>query len=154
MKLTSYSNYALRSLQLAALRAPELTRIDEVVRTHGLSRAHITKVVNELAQAGFLQTIRGRGGGFTLARAPEAISVGEVVRLTEGPIDLVECFNPATNTCPLLGICRLSTGLRKATDAFFAVLDGMTIADIAKNRGQLLDRIDSALSAGEGGKRV
>ena len=154
MKLTSYSNYALRSLQLAALRAPELTRIDEVVRTHGLSRAHITKVVNELAQAGFLQTVRGRGGGFTLAREPDAISVGEVVRLTEGPVDLVECFNPATNTCPLLGICRLSTGLRRATDAFFAVLDDMTIADIAKNRGQLLDRIDGALSAGEGGKQV
>ncbi|MBC7286230.1 Rrf2 family transcriptional regulator, partial [Hoeflea sp.] len=80
MRLTSYTNYALRSLQLAALRAPALVRVDDVVKVHGLARPHIVKIVHELGKAGFIETQRGRGGGFRLARAPEEIIVGEVVR--------------------------------------------------------------------------
>lgn len=141
MRLTSYTNYALRSLQLAALRAPGLVRVDDVVKVHGLARPHIVKVVHELGKAGFLETQRGRGGGFRLARAPETITVGAVVRLTEGPFDLVECLNPETNTCPLIGICKLSITFAQATAAFLDVLDKVTIADIAANRDQLLARI-------------
>lgn len=146
MKLTGYSNFALRSLQLAALRAPRLTRVEEVARAHNLSRAHITKIVHELGRAGYIETVRGRGGGFRLARPAELITVGEVVRLTEGPFELVECFNPSSNTCPLIGLCHLSAKFHEATRAFLAVLDGVTIADIAANRSQLLARIDAALA--------
>jgi Rrf2 family nitric oxide-sensitive transcriptional repressor len=141
MKLTSYTNYAMRSLQFAALKAPELVRIDDVAQIHNLSRPHIMKIVHELGKAGYLETVRGRSGGFRLARAPEDISVGDVVRITEGPLDVVECFNPQTNSCPLIGICVLSQKLQEATAAFMAVLDDLTIADIAANRGQLMDRI-------------
>jgi len=141
MRLTSYTNYALRSLQLSALRAPTLVRVDDVVKVHGLARPHIVKIVHELGKAGFIETQRGRGGGFRLARAAEEITVGEVVRLTEGPFELVECFNSETNTCPLIGICELSKAFAQATRAFLDVLDAVTIADIAANRDQLLDRI-------------
>lgn len=141
MRLTSYTNYALRTLQLAALRAPALVRVDDVVKVHGLARPHIVKIVHELGKAGLIETQRGRGGGFRLARAPEDITVGEVVRLTEGPLDLVECFNRETNTCPLIGICKLSTTFAQATRAFLDVLDGVTVADIASNRDALLGRI-------------
>ncbi len=141
MKLTSYSNYALRSLQLAALKAPDLVRIDDVARIHNLSRPHITKVVHELGKAGYLDTLRGRNGGFRLAQPSEQIVVGDVIRITEGPLDIVECFNPDKNTCPLMGICVLSRKMQEATAAFMAVLDDLTIADIAANRGQLMDRI-------------
>lgn len=141
MKLTSYSNYALRALQLAALRAPDLVRVDDVVKVHGLARPHIVKIVHELGQAGFVETRRGRGGGFRLARPAEEIVVGNVIRLTEGPLDVVECFNPEKNTCPLIGICKLSRALREATKAFMAVLDDLTLADIASNRSELLSRI-------------
>lgn len=141
MKLTSYTNFALRSLQLAALKAPDLIRVDDVVRIHGLARPHIVKIVHELGQAGYIVTQRGRGGGFRLARPAEQIIVGDVVRLTEGPMDLVECFNPEKNTCPLIGICKLSRALQDATRAFMAVLDDLTLADIASNRGDLLARI-------------
>lgn len=144
MKLTAYSNYALRSLQLAALRAPDLIRVDDVVRVHGLARPHIVKIVHELGRAGFVKTQRGRGGGFRLARPAEEIVVGDVIRLTEGPLDVVECFNPTSNTCPLIGICRLSRGLHEATRAFMAVLDDLTLADISANRDQLLTRIATA----------
>lgn len=141
MKLTAYSNYALRSLQLAALRAPGLARVDDVVRVHGLARPHIVKIVHELGRAGLLVTRRGRGGGFRLGRPADAITVGEVLRLTEGKMTLVECFNPTTNTCPLIGVCRLSRALGEATAAFLSVLDRLSIADIAANRGELLQRI-------------
>lgn len=141
MKLTSYTNFAMRSLQLAALKAPDLIRVDDVVRVHGLARPHIVKIVHELGQAGYIVTQRGRGGGFRLAKPPEEIIVGDVVRLTEGPLDLVECFNPENNTCPLIGICKLSRALQDATRAFMAVLDDLTLADIASNRNDLLARI-------------
>lgn len=141
MKLTSYTNYALRALQLAALRAPDLVRVDDVVAVHGLARPHIVKIVHELGREGLLQTQRGRGGGFRLGRPAQEIVVGDVVRLTEGPLDVVECFNPERNTCPLIGICKLSRALQEATRAFMAVLDDLTIADIASNRADLLARI-------------
>jgi len=141
MKLTSYTNFAMRSLQLAALKSPDLIRVDDVVRVHGLARPHIVKIVHELGVAGYIETQRGRGGGFRLARPAEEIIVGDVVRLTEGPLDLVECFNPENNTCPLIGICKLSRALQEATRAFMAVLDDLTLADIASNRSDLLARI-------------
>ena len=141
MKLTTYSNYALRSLQPAALKAPDRIKVDDVVRVHGMARPHIVKIVHELGRAGYLETLRGRGGGFRLARPAEDIVVGDVVRLTEGPLDLVECFNPERNTCPLIGICKLSRALKAATRAFMAVLDDLTLADIASNKGELLARI-------------
>ncbi|KIC51349.1 Rrf2 family transcriptional regulator [Tateyamaria sp. ANG-S1] len=141
MKLKSYTNFALRSLQLAALKTPDLIRVDDVVRVHGLARPHIVKIVHELGLAGYVVTHRGRYGGFQLAQPAEDIVIGDVVRLTEGPLTLVECFNPDSNTCPLIGICKLSRALQGATQAFMAVLDDLTLADIASNRGDLLARI-------------
>jgi Rrf2 family nitric oxide-sensitive transcriptional repressor len=141
MKLTSYTNYALRSLQLAALKSPDLVRVDDVARIHNLSRPHIMKIVHELGKAGYLETVRGRGGGFRLGRPAGEIIVGDVIRITEGPLDVVECFNREKNTCPLIGVCILSKKIQEATAAFMAVLDDLTIADISANRGQLMDRI-------------
>lgn len=141
MKLTSYTNYALRSLQLAAIKSPGLVRVDDVAKIHGLSRPHIMKIVHELGKAGYIETQRGRGGGFRLGRDAKDINVGDVVRITEGPLDVVECFNPDKNTCPLIGLCILSRKMQEATAAFMAVLDDLTIADISANRSQLLERI-------------
>jgi Rrf2 family nitric oxide-sensitive transcriptional repressor len=141
MKLTSYTNYALRSLQLAALKSPDLVRVDDVARIHNLSRPHIMKIVHELGKAGYLETVRGRGGGFRLGRPASEIVVGDVIRITEGPLDVVECFNREKNTCPLIGVCILSKKIQDATAAFMAVLDDLTVADISANRGQLMDRI-------------
>ncbi|RDC72885.1 Rrf2 family transcriptional regulator [Rhodovulum sp. 12E13] len=141
MKLTTYTTYALRVLQLTALRAPDLVRVDDVVAVHGLARPHVVKIVHALGRAGYLETKRGRGGGFRLGMAPGKIIVGDVVRLTEGEPELVECFVPESNTCPLIGICRLSAALHEATGAFMAVLDRLTVADISANRAELVERI-------------
>jgi Rrf2 family nitric oxide-sensitive transcriptional repressor len=144
MRLTAFTNYALRTLMFAALREGRLSQAEEVARAHGIATTHVVKCVHRLGQWGFLENVRGRGGGFRLARPGENITVGEVVRRTEDSLDLVECFDPATNTCPLCGACDLSVGMQRAFAAFMAVLDGMTIADIARNRAALLPRLGLA----------
>ena len=141
MHLTQYTTFALRTLQYVALRDPAIVTVEEVSRAHRISKAHLVKVSHELGQRGYIQTIRGRNGGMRLARPADQITVGEVVRWTEAPLELVECFNSDTNTCPLLGACHLSRGIQRALRAFLSVLDDMTIADITINRGVLLDRL-------------
>ena len=141
MHLTQYSNFALRTLQFVALRSPEVVTVDEVARAHRISRAHLVKVSHELGRRGYIETIRGGNGGMRLARPSQDISVGEVLRWTEAPLELAECFNSDTNSCPLIGVCHLSRGLQRALRAFFVVLDDLTIADITANRGVLLDRL-------------
>lgn len=148
MHLTQYSNFTLRTLQLVALRAPEIVTVDEVARAHRISKAHLVKVAGELARRGYVETIRGRRGGMRLARPAEQITVGEIIRWTEAPLELVECFNPETNSCPLLGVCHLSRGLHRAMRAFLSVLDDLTISDIALNRSALLDRLEIRDQAG------
>lgn len=141
MRLTQYSNFTLRTLQFVAVRAPEIVTVDEVARAHRISKAHLVKVAGELARRGYIETIRGRRGGMRLARPADQVTVGEIVRWTEAPLELVECFNAETNTCSLLGICHLSRGLQRALRAFLSVLDDLTIADIALNRDALLGRL-------------
>lgn len=143
MRLTQYSNFTLRTLQFLALHEPEIVTVDQVARAHAISRAHLVKVAYDLSQRGYVETQRGRNGGMRLARSAELITVGEVLRWTEAPLELVECFNPQTNTCPLQGHCHLSRGIQRALRAFFVVLDDLTIADIIANRSTLLGLLDA-----------
>lgn len=130
MRLTAYSNFALRILMFCAVHPGRLVRVQEIADAYGISHAHLLKAAHQLGQLGYLDNVRGRAGGVRLARAPEAIVIGKVVRATEGQDGFVECFNPETNTCPLLGPCRLTALFRKGLRAFFAELDGVTLADM------------------------
>ncbi|MCI4677328.1 Rrf2 family transcriptional regulator [Rhodoblastus acidophilus] len=141
MKLTSYSNFTLRVLMVAAARQPELTTIGEIADAFQISKAHLTRCVHQLGQWGYIETVRGNGGGFRLARDATAISVGEVIRRTEEGFDVVECFDAETATCPLLPRCGLRPALLRATDVFLATLDGFTLAEIAANGEDLLDAL-------------
>lgn len=145
MRLTSYSNFSLRTLMVAAMRDPQLSTVHEVAEAFGISRAHLVKCVHQLGQWGYLENVRGNRGGFRLARPAAEITLGEVVRRTEEGFDLVECFDPVTATCPLVGRCRLSDALKSARDVFLAELDRMTVADVTTNRGEVLDilRLDA-----------
>ena len=151
MQLTQYSNFALRILQFLALRAPNIATVDEVARAHRVSKAHLVKVAYDLSQRGYIETVRGRNGGMRLARKAEDITVGEIIRWTEAPLELVECFNPETNTCPLQGHCHLSRGIQRALRAFLSVLDDLTIADISMNRGTLIGLLDANKAASDAG---
>ncbi len=150
MRLTSFTNYALRTLMVAAMRGDTLTRCHEVADAFGISRAHCTKCVHQLGQWGFLENVRGRGGGFRLARPAHTITIGEVVRLTEDSLELVECFNARTNTCPLMEACRLSRTFKRALAAFLEVLDGVTLADVVTNKEVLMPLLEANLPEAAG----
>ena len=130
MQLSSFTDYALRVLIYAAVRPGSRCLTTDVATAFGISRHHVVKVVNELQHLGYLDTTRGREGGFALAMPPHRIGVGEVVRCTEGTMNLVECFDRDTNTCPLARACGLKGVLNEAFDAFLAVLDRSSLADL------------------------
>lgn len=130
MQLNIFSDYALRVLIYAAARPNVRCTCEEVATAFGVSRHHLVKVVNGLEHLGYLETVRGRSGGFHLAHAPERIIIGEVVRRTEGTLAVVECFDRETNTCPLTRACGLKGALAEAVEAFLGVLDQYSLADL------------------------
>jgi Rrf2 family nitric oxide-sensitive transcriptional repressor len=140
MRLTLYSDYSLRLLMYAAMKDPGLVTIQEVADTYRISRNHLMKVAFQLGRDGFLETVRGRGGGLRLARQPEKIGLGEIIRSTEDDLALVECFTPASNTCAIIKACRLRGALSRALGAYLAVLDEYTLADLTA-RNPALERI-------------
>jgi Rrf2 family transcriptional regulator, nitric oxide-sensitive transcriptional repressor len=129
MRLTNFSDYALRVLMYAAARSDRLITIEETAEVYGISRAHLMKVANQLTRAGFLKATRGRTGGLALARRPEKIGLGDVVRATEPDFALVECFS-ADNACLITPRCRLKGVLKEALVAFVGTLDRYTLADL------------------------
>lgn len=129
MRLTTLTDYALRVLIHVAQHQDRLCTIAEVAQHHGISEAHLMKVTHRLALGGWLETVRGRGGGMRLSKAPKDIGLGEVVRGMESDFRIVECFGSETH-CPLNGHCRLAGALDGALAAFHRHLDGYTLEDI------------------------
>jgi Rrf2 family nitric oxide-sensitive transcriptional repressor len=130
MRLTSYSDYALRLLMFAAVKPGGLVTVQAAADAYSISRNHLMKVAYDLGRHGYLETVRGRGGGLRLARAPEKINLGALLRLTEDGFKIVECFDPAASTCAIARCCRLKGVLGEATAAFLAVMDKYTLADL------------------------
>ncbi len=137
MKLSAYSDYSIRVLMQAALRQPGRVTVDEVAGTFGISRHHLVKVVHDLGRSGYLQTQRGIGGGFTLARPPGKISLGDIVRLGEESETVIDCMDKPNQPCRIFPACRLKGVLDEAASAFFAVLDGYTLADLVKQPSKM-----------------
>jgi len=132
MRLTQWTDYTLRVLMYCAATEgrPQPVTITEVAQGYGISRSHLMKIVQELSASGLLETTRGRGGGIRLKRPASEIRIGAVVRATETDFNLVECFDPGTNQCRLSVDCALKGVLRRALQAYFAVLDEVTLADM------------------------
>ncbi|WP_084399112.1 Rrf2 family transcriptional regulator [Henriciella aquimarina] len=143
MRLTAYTNYALRILMYCALHGGQLVRVQDVADAHGISRAHLLKAARELGQLGYLENVRGRAGGIRLAKGAETITVGEIVRHTEDLSEFVECFNDSTNTCPLAGACGLTGVFSRGLKAFFAELDTVRLSDLVRHPGPLLERLSA-----------
>jgi Rrf2 family nitric oxide-sensitive transcriptional repressor len=132
MRLTKYTDYSLRVMMYLALKYEEGrgATIEEMARAYDISRNHLMKIVNDLAQQGFIETVRGRSGGARLARPPAHISVGTLVRAAEKDFAAVACHESGTEPpCTILPVCNLRNGLRRAMDAFLHELDKMTLQD-------------------------
>lgn len=146
MRLTAYTDYTLRTLMYLAIKPDRAATIAEIAGIYAISEAHLTKIVHQLGMTGEIATTRGRGGGLRLGRPASSINLGAVVRRTEPDMELVACFGDA-GACAIGDACVLSGVLKEALDAFLAVLDRYTLADLVDPRVRLatLLRLDPPL---------
>ena len=131
MRLTLHTDFALRALIHVGLNNGTLTTINEIAQSFGISKAHLMKVVNDLSQRGYLDTVRGRNGGIRLMREPRHINIGQVVRDTEEQLAVIGCLE-RRGYCCIERVCVLRGALRDASNAFLTVLDTYTLADLIK----------------------
>ncbi|MGF9979268.1 RrF2 family transcriptional regulator [Viridibacillus arvi] len=138
MRLTLYTDYSLRVLlYLGARNIEDLSTIKEISDAYGISKNHLMKVTHELGKLGYIETVRGRGGGIRLALKPKDIGIGKLVRQTEEDFYLVDCFNPESVGCIISPVCSLKGALNKALHAYIAVLDKYTLADFLHSKDEL-----------------
>jgi Rrf2 family nitric oxide-sensitive transcriptional repressor len=144
--LTQFSDYSLRLVIYLACHPDETVSVEEVSRCYGISRHHLVKVVQTLTDLGVVESHRGRGGGMRLTMAPDQINVGWLIRRTEPHFNLVECFDAATNTCPIAPACGLKGALQRAQQAFLSVLDEYTLDQFLNRRSDLTILLDDSLT--------
>lgn len=130
MKLTRHTDYAMRLLMYLGQHPDRLCTIAEIAGVYGISVPHLMKITHNLAQCGWIETVRGKNGGMRLAHPPENIRLGDVVRDTENDLDLVECFTPEKSGCTLQGNCALSGIIHGALEQFLSWMNNYTLADI------------------------
>ncbi|NRR30803.1 Rrf2 family transcriptional regulator [Oxalobacteraceae bacterium] len=130
MRLTSFTDYTLRTLLHLGINRDRLVTIQDIADLHSISKNHLMKVVYQLGLSGIVETVRGRNGGLRLKREPSEINIGALVRTTETDFFMAECFDPASNNCPLTANCHLKTVLSQATRAYLAELDKTTLQDL------------------------
>lgn len=147
MRLTAYADYALRVLMYLGVKQDGLATIAEIAAAYGISESHLTKVVQALGRLGYVETLRGRGGGLRLAQDPQQVRLGEVVRRMEPDFALVPCFAADGPHCRIECSCLLKEVFRDALDAFMATLDQRTLADLLGPRARL-----AALLSGTAGR--
>lgn len=137
MRLTLQTDYALRMLMYLAIHRDRPCRVTDVAADYGISRNHLLKVALKLGRLGYLATARGRTGGIALARPPEEINIGQVVRKMEDGFDLTECMRLGGG-CAITPACRLKDAVARALEAFLSVFDALSLADLAGNRSELI----------------
>ena len=154
MQLTTYTDYALRVLIFLAVHEDRLVTIVEMASAYDISKNHLMKIVHQLGQEGFIETVRGRGGGLKLGSSPERLKLGDIVRQTESHFHVAECFHAPTNRCPISPACGLASVLAEARDAFLAVLDRYTLADLMQEKSALIQILLNGPSLRPGKSRL
>lgn len=137
MRLTTFSDYTIRVLIYIGLNPEKRATINELADAYGISRNHLMKVVHHLGQTGYIETVRGKGGGFLLAMPASGINIGHLIRSTEERVSLVACFGEDRSDCRIHGICEMKGILREAVEAFYGVLERYTLADLLRDPARL-----------------
>lgn len=131
MRLTTFTDYGMRVMMRLAGEPAVLFTIEDISSELGVSRNHLTKIIQNLAKGDYIHTQRGKGGGFRLAKDPAQLTLGEIVRWLEPDTAIVECFRKDGGCCSLAPQCRFKKQLRMANDAFLEKLDQVTLKDCA-----------------------
>ncbi len=147
MRLTLWTDYALRTLIYIGVKGERLSTIAEIAESFDISKPHLMKVVNKLGQQGYIETVRGKGGGIRLGRPPAQIRVGAVVRDTEEELAVLGCL-AEPEFCQIQGCCVLRRAMREATQAFLRTLDGYTLTELLAPRAQLIRSLGLAPGMG------
>ncbi len=133
MQLTSFTDYSLRALMYLASHPDELSSVKQMSEYYGISRNHLVKVVHRLAQLGYVETTKGKGGGVQITKDASQLRLGDLINELEPNMRTVECFNPETNTCNISDTCQLKHYLFDATQSFIETLNKHTLADTVKD---------------------
>lgn len=137
MRLTKQANYAVRILMYCAANTDGLSKVATIAKVYDVSEYFLFKILQPLVEKGYVETVRGRSGGIRLAKAADAITLGEVIRAAEDKFVMAECFEDDVTSCPLLSSCSFNAALSEALAAFFAVLDSYTIEDLVVNKSRV-----------------
>ncbi|UNU74178.1 Rrf2 family transcriptional regulator [Moraxella nasovis] len=166
MRLTNYSDYALRSLIYLAIKPKnhELANINDIADSYHISKSHLTKIIHQLGKLGYIESVRGKGGGIRLAKHPKQINIGTLIRHTESDFYILDCLDDSSDTpskktppdvipsleistaevtssCVISPVCQLKGVFSKAMLAFITVLDDYTLADVITNADELLEHL-------------
>lgn len=131
MRLTTFTDYGMRTMMRLAGAPERLFTIGDLSAELAVSSNHLTKIIQELAKGGYIQTQRGKGGGFRLAKDPAQITLGDIVRWLEPDTAIIECFRKDGGNCTLTARCRFKGRLHAASNAFLAELDKATLQECA-----------------------
>jgi len=154
MRLTTFTDYSLRVLIYLGTRGDQRAAVGEIADAYGISKNHLMKVILFLADEGYVATTRGKGGGVQLTRDPGRIRIGEVVRRSEAGSVLVECFSRDDSDCRIERSCLLRGVFQKAVQAFYAVLDTYTLADLLVNHTKLEHLLQISPKQNRAGQRA
>lgn|SRR6185437_7730901 len=141
MRLTLHADYSLRVLMYAGLKKNELATIAEISERFDISKSHVMKVVHQLGQLGYIETVQGKHGGFRLLRKPNQINLGATIRDVEQELDVIGCLQQP-GFCRIQPACVLRRALQEATNAFLAVLDGYSLEDLIRPARPLQKLLD------------
>ena len=136
MHLTNFSDYSIRVMIYLGLQKSKLATISDIAKAYEISENHLTKAVHQLAQRGYIETVRGKGGGLRLVRKPDTVNIGEMIRYSEGNTTLLPCMDNEESCC-IRPNCKLMGILREAQVALFTVLDKYTLADLLQQEAPL-----------------
>ncbi|MGY3804702.1 RrF2 family transcriptional regulator [Pigmentibacter ruber] len=141
MQLTLQSDYTLRVLIYISYHQDKIVTIEEIANFYEISAHHLTRIIHKLGELGYIYTIRGKGGGFRLAKTPSEINIGELIEKIESHFNIVECFDPTKKRCKILGACLLKPLLADAMQKFIDTLKQKTLADLVINNNRLKNLI-------------
>jgi len=133
MAVTQKCQYALRALfELAKREGEGVVRSADIAQAQAIPRRFLEVILNQLRQGGFVDSQRGKEGGFFLVRPPDEVTVGDVIRFMDGPVAPVDCRSGQAHPCPLKGRCVFLAVWDEAGRAMEAVYDAKTLRDLVE----------------------